>query len=302
MLRNYLFLFGVGLIWGSQFLFQQMAVVDLPPVWVGAGRSLTGFVTLLLMCRLLRITGKGGQWLKFSLIGLLEATIPFVMVAWGQQYLDTAIAAILMGTVPFFTATLAPLVIKGARITIVDMSSIILGLLGLLVLFYPDLSSGAIQTNLMGAAAIIFAAACFAVALLLLKSVSKEHPLIVARNILGVATIQILMVAMVLSPVAQLKPTTSSISAVLYLGVMCAGLVYFLYMTLIKNAGPVFASFSNYLVPMVGVLLGATFNNEALTIYTWVALAIILLAVAFNQTVGARKNKIDSEKLKAAMP
>ncbi|WP_330926243.1 DMT family transporter [Candidatus Sororendozoicomonas aggregata] len=300
-LRNYLFLFGIGLIWGSQFIFQQIAVADLSPVWVGAGRSLTGFLTLLLTCKLLGITGHGGQWLKYSLIGLLEATIPFVMVAWGQQYLDTAIAAILMGTVPFFTVIMAPLIIKGARITTVGLSSVILGLCGLLVLFYPDLKSGGMQASLMGAAAIIFAAICFALALLLLKNVTKEHPLIVARNVLGVATVQILVVAMIISPITQLQPTTSSISAVIYLGVMCAGFVYFLYMTLIKNAGPVFASFSNYLVPMVGVLLGATFNNEALTIYTWVALVIILLAVAFNQTFEARKNKIDPKQLKAIM-
>ena len=299
MLRNYLFLLGIGCIWGSQFIFQQMAVADLPPVWVGAGRSLVGFLTLFLICKSMGLKGKGGQWFSFSLIGLLEATIPFVLVAWGQQYLDTAVAAILMGTIPFFTVILAPLVIKGARITAAGLGSVILGFCGLVILFYPELVSGSGNTNLLGAAAIIFASACFAVALLLLKGVSTEHPLVIARNVLGSASIQILVVAMIMSPVTEIQPTSSSMMAILYLGTMCAGLVYFLYMMLIRDAGPVFASLNNYMVPMIGVLLGATINNEALPINTWGALAVILMAVAFNQIFEGRGKKA-KEKLEPA--
>ncbi|WP_067587578.1 DMT family transporter [Endozoicomonas ascidiicola] len=283
MLRNYLFLFGIGVIWGSQFIFQQMAVADLSPVWVGAGRSLVGFMTLAVICQVLRIKSNGGQWFKFSLIGLLEATIPFVLVAWGQQYLDTAIAAILMGTIPFFTVILAPLVIRGAKITFAGMGSVLLGFAGLLTLFYPELMSGSGSANLLAAGAIVFAAACFAVALLLLKGVHSEHPLVIARNVLGCASAQIVLFALIVSPVNEVTPTTSSLMAITYLGMLCAGLVYFLYMVLIRDAGPVFASMNNYLVPMIGVLLGATINGEALTAYTWVALGVILMAVAFNQ-------------------
>ena len=293
MLRNYLFLFSIGIIWGSQFIFQQMAVADLSPVWVGAGRSLVGFVTLVVICQILKIRGNGGQWLKYSLIGLLEATIPFVLVAWGQQYLETAIAAILMGTIPFFTVILAPLVIRGSRITFAGLGSVILGFIGLVTLFYPELISGSGSANLMAAGGIIFASACFAISLLLLKGVRNEHPLIIARNVLGSASAQIVLFALIASPISQLTPTASSLMAIVYLGMMCAGLVYFLYMVLIRDAGPVFASMNNYLVPMIGVLLGATINGEALSVYTWVALAIILLAVAFNQFF-SRKEEVQA--------
>ena len=299
MLRNYLFLLGIGCIWGSQFIFQQMAVADLPPVWVGAGRSLVGFMTLVIICKMLGLKGQGGQWFKFNLIGFLEATIPFVLVAWGQQYLDTAVAAILMGTIPFFTVILAPLVIRGATITAAGLGSVILGFCGLVILFYPELVAGTGHTNLLGAAAIIFASACFAVALLMLKGVSTEHPLIIARNVLGAASVQILLVALFVSPVTELHVTSSSMTAILYLGTMCAGLVYFLYMMLIRDAGPVFASLNNYMVPMIGVLLGATINNEALPINIWAALAVILMAVGFNQIFEGRGKKAN-EKLEPA--
>ncbi len=291
MLRNYLFLLGIGVIWGSQFIFQQMAVTDIPPVWVGAGRSLVGFLTLVIICQVMKVKSKGGQWFKFSLIGLLEATIPFILVAWGQQYLDTSIAAILMGTIPFFTVILAPLVIKGARITVAGIGSVLLGFSGLVMLFYPELMSGSSSTNLIAAGAIIIASACFAVALLLLKGVENEHPLVIARNVLGSASVQIILFALIVSPVTEITPTLSSLTAVTYLGTLCAGLVYFLYMMLIRDAGPVFASLNNYLVPMIGVLLGATINGEALSVHTWAALATIMMAVAFNQIFSGKSSK-----------
>ena len=72
---------------------------------------------------------------------------------------------------------------------------------------------------------------------------------------------------------------------------MCGAVVY-LYMMLIRDAGPVFASMNNYLAPLIGVLLGATFNDEALSTTTWVALAIILAAVAFNPDFSAKRGLI----------
>ncbi|WP_417357166.1 DMT family transporter [Gallaecimonas pentaromativorans] len=287
MLKNYLFLWGVGLIWGSQFLFQQKAVATLPPVWVGAGRALVGALTLLLVCRFLHLKSRQRQWGKYHLIGLLEATLPFVAVAWGQQYLDTAVAAILMGTIPFFAVLLSPLLVKGARITLAGLLSVLVGFAGLLVLFSPQLGQG-VNAGMWGALAIIGASACFAVALLLLKRLDNEPPLIVARNVLIAASNQLLVLALLSAPLGSFQATPEALGSVAYLGVMCAGIVYLLYMILIQKAGPVFASLSNYLVPLVGVVLAATLNHEQLAGTTWVALVVILGAVAINQ-LGSKK-------------
>ncbi|MDD7804184.1 MAG: DMT family transporter [Endozoicomonas sp. (ex Botrylloides leachii)] len=299
MLRNYLFLLAIGCIWGSQFIFQQMAVHDLPPIWVGAGRSFVGFITLLLICKILRLKGQKGwsQWVKFSLVGLLEATIPFVFVAWGQQYLNTSVAAILMGTIPFFTIILSPLIIRGGAITAAGLGSIILGFSGLIVLFYPDLVTGSGAINLPGAAAIVFSSACFAIALLVIKGITSGHPLVIARNILAAASFQTVLLAIFIAPITTLHVTQLSVLAVLYLGILCAGFVYVLYVVLIRDAGPVFTSLTNYLVPIIGVLLGASIKKEIIPLNTWAALAVILMAVAFKQIV-EKLNKKQGKKLK----
>lgn len=283
MIKKYFYLLAIGLIWGSQFLFQQAAVNDLPPVWVGAGRATVGALTLIILTALFGIKSKGRRLISFNFIALLEATIPFVLVAWGQQYLDTAVTAILMGTIPFFTIILSPLVIKGTRISSAGMASVIIGFCGLLLLFYPQLASGTGHTSLLAALAIIIASACFATGLLMLKKIDDEHPIIVARNVLVCSSVQLLMVASLFQLPWTLELTPASATSILYLGVMCAGVVYFLYMALIAQAGPVFASMNNYLVPLIGVLLGALVNKEVLPSTAWLALGVIVTALAVNQ-------------------
>ncbi|PJE80173.1 putative inner membrane transporter YedA [invertebrate metagenome] len=294
MLKKYFLLLAVGALWGSQFIFMSAAIDGLPPVWVGTIRATAGFLTLWMACRMLGIKGTQGRWLDYSLVGVLEATIPFVLVAWGQQFLDTAVASILMGTIPFFTIILSPVMVRGAKITFAGLCSVVMGFVGLIVLFYPELASGSESTNMLGAVAIVVAACSFAMALLMLKRISSAgHPLMTARNVLGAASVQMLIVAMIMDPINTLHPTTSSLLSVLYLGVMCGGLVYCLYMILIRNAGPVFASFSNYLVPVIGVLLGATINHEDLPSNTWIALGIILMALATNELLQRLSHKTD---------
>ncbi len=112
MLKNCLTLLSIGLIWGSQFIFQTMALEAFSPVWIGTLRAVFGAFTVVVICRLMGILSTSSQWRLFALIGLLEATIPFVLVPWAQKELSSSATAILMGTLPFYALLLAPLFIQ----------------------------------------------------------------------------------------------------------------------------------------------------------------------------------------------
>jgi drug/metabolite transporter (DMT)-like permease len=285
LLKNYLTLLAIGLIWGSQFIFQEFALVSFSPIWIGATRAAIGAITLIVICKSLGVKSSSNQWVLFSVIGLLEAAIPFVLVPWGQQDLDSSIAAILMGTLPFYVLLLAPIFVKGAKINAANTISVIVGFSGLVVLFYPELSSGAGDINLVSALAIVIAAVCFAIALLLLNRVRDEHPLIVARNVLSAASIQLIVIALITTPFEYQNASSTAIFSILYLGAICAGVVYYLYMMCIKNGGPVFTSMTNYIVPAVGVFIGALVTNDSIQTNTWIALLVIFCALFINQTL-----------------
>ena len=283
LFKNYFTLLAIGLIWGSQFIFQELALVSFSPIWIGASRAAIGAITLIVICRSLGVESSSNQWVLFSIIGLLEAAIPFVLVPWGQQNLTSSTTAILMGTLPFYVLLLAPIFVKGAKINAANTISVIVGFIGLLVLFYPELSSSAEGTDFVSSLAIIMAAVCFAIALLLLNHVRDEHPLIVARNVLSAASIQLIVIALITTPFEYQEASITAMLSLLYLGAMCAGIVYYLYMMCIKNAGVVFTSMTNYIVPAVGVLIGALLTDESIQTNTWIALIVILLALFVNQ-------------------
>jgi drug/metabolite transporter (DMT)-like permease len=119
--------------------------------------------------------------------------------------------------------------------------------------------------------------------------VKHEHPLVVARNVLITASVQLIIVAYLFSPFEYQQSSATAILSLLYLGVICAGIVYYLYMMCIKNAGPVFASMTNYIVPVVGVVIGAIVANESINTNTWTALIVILSALFINQMLSKYK-------------
>ncbi|MHA6999534.1 DMT family transporter [Aeromonas schubertii] len=293
-MRSYLLLLAIGLLWGSQFIFMHQAVTELPPILVAAGRALCGTLTLGLLCWFLKLRSEHTPWRTYMLIALLDATIPFIMVAWGQQYVDSAIAAVVMGCIPFVTILMAPMLIIGERITKGGLISVLLGFVGVVVLFWPKLSQG-MNAGLLGSLAILFGASCFAIGLLMIKRFAKDHPVVVARNILLSSAVQLLLAAPFVTDLASLSlPSEKTVGAVVTLGIFCTGLVYYLYMALIQKAGPTFASFSNYLVPLFGVLLGALFLGEQVQQTTGVALALILGSVAMNQWAQQRRTRQES--------
>ena len=285
MLKNYLTLAAIGLIWGSQFVFQERALGDLPPVVVSTGRALMGALFIILLCRISGLQGKPlHSWKTYHLVGFLEATLPFFALAWGQQYLTTAETSILMGAAPFFAIMLSPLIVAGARIHLTGLLSVLIGFAGLLVLFVPDIRQG-LNIGLAGGLAVLTAAASFAIAVLMLKRLSHEHPLLLARNIISAACLQLLVLCVILLPFSD-KPvhwSGEAIGSVIYIGATASGLAYFLYAVLTRAAGPVFASLSNYLVPLVGVVMATAFNHENIALTTWVALFTIMAAIGINQ-------------------
>lgn len=284
MLRNYLILLLIGLIWGSQFIFQTMALEAFSPIWIGTIRAVIGAFTVFVICRLLGLRNTSNQWKLFAVIGFLEGTLPFVLVPWAQKELSSSVTAILMGTLPFYALLLAPLFIQNSQITRGSLFSVIVGFAGLLILFYPDLMSDNQPFSLFSTVTVIIAAISFAIALLLLNRVQNEHPLIVARNVLLMASTQLVIIAGLSAPFTLDNLSSYAVGSIIYLGVMCAGVVYYLYMMSIKNAGPVFTSMTNYLVPAVGVLIAAVMTNERIQSTTWIALAVILLALIMKQT------------------
>jgi len=283
MLKKFSLLFAIGIIWGSQFIFQQEAIEHFPAIIIAVSRSLIGCLILCTVCYFLKLKSSSTKKdiIIYSIIGFLEATMPFMLVPWGQQFTSSSITAVLTGTVPFFVVLLGPFIIK-SRITLPNLLSITVGFIGLIILFYPSLVYEEHSLNFWGILAILVATISFALSLLLLSKYTHENPVIVSRKILISSSIQLLILAAIFAPYKAVTISTPAVFSVIYLGVACAGIVYYLYALLIKEAGAVFTSFTNYLVPIFGVIFGIVINHDPSSLTVWISLTVILFAVSLN--------------------
>ena len=227
----------------------------------------------------------------FILIGFLEATLPCILVAWAQHQLPSSVTAILIGTVPLFATLMEGLFVKDHTISAMKVIGVFLGFLGVVILVEPTTllskiftSSQATSLPLLPVLAVLTAAFCFSITILLIKVRlgSKLGPVHSAQGILTGAAITALPLMLWLTKpwlMTSFHPLPSSSLTLILLGIFCGGLVYILYVKLINRAGPSFASTCNYLVPPIGTFIGIVFSEEKMTSNIISALALILVAL-----------------------
>ncbi|CAG8999291.1 MAG: hypothetical protein CENE_01265 [Candidatus Celerinatantimonas neptuna] len=296
-MKKYLFLVAIGLLWGTQFVFIREAVASIPDVWVATGRAVCGALTLWGLCRLFHLSGQIRFWPIYAFIALVDATIPFLLIAWAQQRVDSSVSAVIMGMIPLLTLLFAPFVVS-ERLTAWGLLSVLVGFSGIWVLFAPQLLGFSGELLLWPLIAILASACCYAMGMLLVKRLTSEPSLIVARNILSASALQLIIVTLFKDPHLHVAPW-HAVSAVVMLGVFSTGLGYFVFMMLIAKSGPMFASMSNYLVPVVGFILGSWLLAERPPATTLWALLLILLAVGLNQYGQHRRYRMSHQAREA---
>ncbi|MGE5154050.1 MAG: DMT family transporter [Bdellovibrio bacteriovorus] len=285
-------LLALTLMWGSAFLLTKVAVSALDPDLVVAGRLLVACV-LLVPWALLRLTRgdcdgfwRARLWLFLLLIAVFGNALPFSLIAWGQQRVDSGIAGILMAVMPLATLGLSHYLVPGERLTPYRVAGFAFGFLGVLVLLGPDALRDATETEgkLLPMLAILGGALCYAISAILarLRPPSGALPSAAATTLLAAG----LMLPLVLGPAdldraGELRG--APLAAVLALGAFSTAWAAILYFQLIKSAGPAFVSQLNYLIPLWAVAVGILFLGERPEPNALYALVLILGGILLTQ-------------------
>ncbi len=296
---NYLLLLLIGAIWGAQFVLIDASLVAFSPEQLALFRTFYAVVFLVLFCLILNVRRSNARsltdWVKVASIGVLEVVIPFTLVMWAQQFLTGSMASILMGTIPFFTLLLVMLT-KVERASVSKFAAMIVGFIGLLVLLAPDLLSSGLSGSVVPKLAILLGSLSFAGALIVIKSMPKENAFILSRDAFAFGTVIMFVINLAQGNLSDLHFPLIPVTTSIVLGVFCSGLVYVLYVYLIKRAGAGFCSLSNYLVPLFGSVLGVLIMNDHITLRMVVACLLILLSIAVEPFLSYLKYIVKSRQ------
>jgi drug/metabolite transporter (DMT)-like permease len=264
----------VGFLWGIPYLLMKVAVEEIPPSAIVAGRTLIG-AAILIPVALYRKTFKGAV-LGFKFVAfyaLLEMIGPWILISTAQKKIDSGLAGLLISTVPIFAAIITSLRGDHSVWQLKRMFGIVVGFIGLIAVVGIESFSG--NSHPASIAMMILAAMGYSYAIIM---VTTNLPLVdgIAINGLAMAITSIFWAPLAIAQwpaQVSLKPALSLIA----LGVLCTALAFLIFFKLLAEIGPARGSLVTYLNTSVAVVLGVIVLDEPITIGLIVGLPLVLI-------------------------
>jgi drug/metabolite transporter (DMT)-like permease len=265
-------------LWGSSYLMVEIALTVWRPEQITGLRILAAAVVLIIVMlfRGLKFPLGWRPWGNFLVIAVIGNCLPFFLISWGQQEVETGLAGILAATTPLVVLVLAHFVLADERLSPRHVLAFLFGFAGIIVLMGPDslAALGGATTRWWSQLAILGGAVCYAIATVMVRRMPAMSPIVTSAGVMIVASC-------LMSPFsidgARHFGTISLLPAIAMglLGILGTGLASILYFRLVAETSARFTSLLNYLVPFWAAGLGALVLQEELPLSSWLALALI---------------------------
>jgi len=275
-----------GIVWGSSFLFMKVALTGLAPGQVAWGRLVLGALTLgaFMLLRRESLPRRPIIWFHLAVVGIVFCVLPFLLFSWAQQHVTSGLASIYNATTPIMTAVMAWAVFRVESLKPVQITGIVLGILGVLVIVGPWQGLD-LDQSLVAQFAILGATACYGIGLAYMRRFlanSGLSPLSFAFTYIALAA----TVMLVLTPVVAVGPIEWSpwvLASMLMLGCLGTGVAYIWNQNALRAWRPTRASTVTYITPVVGVVLGMVVLGEPLAWNEPVGALIVFLGILLAQ-------------------
>lgn len=251
-----------ALFWGTSFLWIKIGLENWDPVSLVTFRL--GVASLFFAATLLASRQKfrvflPGSWI-LPLVAFLNPYVPFLLISWAEQSIDTGMAAVLNATVPLFTLLLAPLFLPDEKPTWQTTLGALIGFSGIVILFgVPRLE---MLSEMKGQFAVILACLCYALSTILLRRYGPNQPAIVQAALINVLALAWVFAHGLLIGGLKMPPGSWNWMAVGWLGALGSFAAYSLAMYVFVRRGATYMSFTNLAYPLLGVLLGIVVLGE----------------------------------------
>ncbi len=281
----------LGLIWGSSFLMIRVGVEAVSPFQLVFMRTGIGALALLIVyyARGGRIPLRRATLLPMLILGVGNVTIPFALITWGEQTVDSGLASVLNSTVALVTLLVSAFIFRQEKFTARKFTGLLIGFLGVVVLASRNWQGGVLQTgSLVGQAAILVAAVfySFGGSFSYRLSMRWGDPQRVATGATTFAALTsgLLMLLSAsfggepLTPLADI-PADAMLS-IIGLGLLNTFIAYMIYYWIVRALGASRASMVTYVSPVVGLALGALVLGEVIDGRLLIGAAMILSGIA----------------------
>lgn len=273
-------LFTLALLWGGAFVFVGYALDYLSPATVVALRVSMAAPVLwaVVLFQGLKLPRSAWVWLGFLALGAINNAVPFYLITWGQQHIDSGLASLLNGATPMFGALLAHFLTEDEKLSLIKVVGLVLGFVGVALLMQPAVVVS--DDALWGQLAVLGGALSYAMAGMVGKRLRNVPPMMTATGQLTASSLIMLPICIAGGGLASMTADLTLWAVLAALAVACTALAYLLYFTLIKQAGATNAMTVTLLIPLFATVMGMIWLGEQPTLISWISMALILGGVA----------------------
>jgi drug/metabolite transporter (DMT)-like permease len=287
-------------IWGSTWLFIKLGLADLPPFTFAAVRFIfaLGIIVTLIRIRGIPLPRSRGDWGLLAITGVLSFGVNYGAVFWAEQYISSGLAALLQATTPAFGLVFAHFHLPGERLSWTRIGGVILGVLGVGVVFSNQLAVAGRQ-GLAGCVALILGSIAVAYSNVLVKAYgSNLNPAVLAAGQMLFGLLLLLAAGLALegNPF-RFRWTPLALVTLLYLAVVGSVIAFLLYYWLVLHMDVTKSMLIALVTPVIAVLLGMIVLNEEFGWRTLFGGAMIMLGIALIVVRKTRRPKIQPESV-----
>jgi drug/metabolite transporter (DMT)-like permease len=212
------------------------------------------------------------DWGRIVALAFIWIALPLTLFPIAQQWIDSAVAGMLNGATPIFTALLATFLFRALPGKL-QIAGLVLGFAGIVAIALPSAGSG--STAALGVTLVVIATVCYAVSLNMVPPLQQRY------GALGVIARVQWVAAFIVTPFGLFGLTESSFSwsslfAVLAVGLLGTGVAFVLMGTLTGRVGATRSAFITYMIPVVALILGVVFRDEIIAPVAVIGTAMVI--------------------------
>ncbi len=255
----------LGFFWGSSYLFIKIGVeAGLGPFTLVTLRLFFGLLLLaaaVLVSRQ-RLPRQARTYAHVLVIAVLSVALPFSLISWAEQSVDSTLAAVINGAIPLFVIVIAAVTLPDEPITLPRLAGLAAGFAGVAVLvgFDPGVVAG---TSVLPAFALLASSISYGAGAVYARRFLRDlRPMLAAALEVAFALVIASALAWWLEDPPALAGRPDALFAVVWLGVFGSGLAFLIFFRLLGRWGATRTSLVAYLIPVFGLVLGAAVLAE----------------------------------------
>ena len=288
-LTDYSLLVLLALIWASAFFNIKIATYSFGPVTIALLRVFFGAIPVLILCfyKKIKVEAFSKDWYWFAIIGFINLVVPFYLISYGVESVQSNLAAILMSTTPLSSTILGHYYTKDEKFNFTKTIGILIGFTGIVYLFSDNLLIN--ESNFISAILILVGSTCYVIGGVLTLKIKEKKNENVTGSILIWAVIILIPLSFLIEKPWTYSPSVQSTISVVYLGLVSTGIAWLLRFKILVNNGLIFQSQVSYLIPIFGTILSYIFLRELITFKVVISLVAVTIGIYFVRSAGEKK-------------